>query len=177
MSASAKPVLGYVGVGLMGGPMVARLASRGWAIRAYDVVPERLAAAVAAGARPAVSPADAARGAGLVLLNLPTTDAVEHAVFGEDGVASGIAPPARVVQCDSLAALTLLRHSDAVGVFPQLLLGHPETIGIVAVEGAALHPCDLEVLLLTRADVPLTPAAEHFAHCLTQVALDTARSA
>jgi 3-hydroxyisobutyrate dehydrogenase-like beta-hydroxyacid dehydrogenase len=97
MSASAKPVLGYVGVGLMGGPMVARLASRGWAIRAYDVVPERLAAAVAAGARPAVSPADAARGAGLVLLNLPTTDAVEHAVFGEDGVASGIAPPARVV--------------------------------------------------------------------------------
>jgi LysR family transcriptional regulator of abg operon len=90
---------------------------------------------------------------------------------------AGVAPPARVVQCDSLAALTLLRHSDAVGVFPQLLLGHPETIGIVAVEGAALHPCDLEVLLLTRADVPLTPAAEHFAHCLTQVALDTARSA
>jgi len=97
MSASAKPVLGYVGVGLMGGPMVARLASRGWAIRAYEVVPERLAAAVAAGARPAVSPADAARGAGLVLLNLPTTDAVEQAMFGEDGVASGIAPPARVV--------------------------------------------------------------------------------
>ncbi|MEI7444640.1 MAG: NAD(P)-dependent oxidoreductase [Burkholderiales bacterium] len=91
------PVLGYVGVGLMGGPMVARLVARGWHVRAFDVVPERLAAAVASGAQAASSPADAARGAGLVLLNLPTTDAVEQAVFGDDGVASGIAPPARVV--------------------------------------------------------------------------------
>lgn len=86
---------------------------------------------------------------------------------------AGVPPPARVTQCDSLAALTLLRHSEAVGVFPRPLLGHPETRGIVPVENTALRPCDLEVLLLTRADVPLTPAAEHFAHCLTQVALGT----
>lgn len=91
------PVLGYVGVGLMGGPMVARLVARGWHVRVFDVVPERVAAAVASGAQAASSPADAARGAGLVLLNLPTTDAVERAVFGDDGVACGIAPPARVV--------------------------------------------------------------------------------
>lgn len=86
---------------------------------------------------------------------------------------AGVAPPARVTQCDSLAALTLLRHSDAVAVFPRPLLGHPETRGIVTVENTTLRPCDLEVLLLTRADVPLTPAAEHFAHCLGQMALGT----
>jgi DNA-binding transcriptional LysR family regulator len=85
---------------------------------------------------------------------------------------TGSPPPARVIQCDSLAALTLLRHSDAVGVFPRPLLGHPETRGIVPVESPALHPCDLELLLLSRADLPLTPAAEHFAYCLTQVALE-----
>lgn len=94
---SPGPRIGYVGVGLMGGPMVARLVSRGHAVRVFDLVASRVDAAVAAGALAAASPADAARGADLVLLNLPTTDAVEQAVFGPDGVATTIAPGARVV--------------------------------------------------------------------------------
>ena len=40
---------------------------------------------------------DPVRNAELVLLNLPTTDAVEQAVFGPDGVASAIEPPRIVV--------------------------------------------------------------------------------
>lgn len=88
---------------------------------------------------------------------------------------AGVAPPVRVIQCDTLAAFTLLRHSDAAAVMPLPLMGQPETRGIVAVEGTALHPCDLELLLLTRADVPLTPASSHFAHCLAQVSLGMSR--
>jgi 3-hydroxyisobutyrate dehydrogenase len=94
---AARPRIGYVGAGLMGGPMVARLVACGYTVCAYDVLADRLDAAVAAGARAAASPADAARGADLVLLNLPTTDAVEQAVFGDDGVARGIAARARIV--------------------------------------------------------------------------------
>ncbi len=63
-----KCPLGYVGAGLMGGPMLKRLASLGWQVKAYDIVPERSGVA---------SPAEAARGADVVLLNLPTNDAVE----------------------------------------------------------------------------------------------------
>jgi 3-hydroxyisobutyrate dehydrogenase len=59
--------LGYIGVGLMGGPMVKRLQSRGWAVRAYDIVPDRSTAS---------SVADAVHGADVVLLNLPTNEAV-----------------------------------------------------------------------------------------------------
>jgi 3-hydroxyisobutyrate dehydrogenase len=87
---SAKASIGYIGTGLMGLPMAKRLLSLGYAIRAYDIVPARIAAAREAGATPAASPADAARGTALVLLNLPTTDAVEAAVFGESGVASAL---------------------------------------------------------------------------------------
>lgn len=36
--------------------------------------------------------------------------------------------------------------------------GHPESRGIGAVESGALRPCDIELLLLTRPDLPLTPA-------------------
>lgn len=82
---------------------------------------------------------------------------------------AGVAPPARVVVCETLAAMSILRHSDAVSIFPEPLLGHPETRGIVAIPDAPFNPSDIELLLLTQPDVPLTPAAEHFAHCLASV--------
>jgi 3-hydroxyisobutyrate dehydrogenase len=63
--------IGYVGAGLMGGPMVKRLTSLGWKVRAYDIVPARSMLA---------SAAEAAQGADVVLLNLPTNDAVEDVV-------------------------------------------------------------------------------------------------
>ncbi|HKQ29146.1 MAG TPA: NAD(P)-binding domain-containing protein, partial [Burkholderiales bacterium] len=68
-----KPfALGYVGVGLMGLPMVRRLVELGWRVRAYDIVPQRIADSAA---EKAASASDAARGADVVLLNLPTNDA------------------------------------------------------------------------------------------------------
>ena len=42
--------LGYIGVGLMGGPMVKRLTSLGWQVKAHDIVPERSAVASVADA-------------------------------------------------------------------------------------------------------------------------------
>jgi 3-hydroxyisobutyrate dehydrogenase len=89
--------VGYVGVGLMGLPMVRRLVSLGYPVDAYDISAPQMAAARAAGARAASSPADAARDAQFVLLNLPTAKAVEQAVFGASGVASTIKPPQLVV--------------------------------------------------------------------------------
>ena len=82
---------------------------------------------------------------------------------------AGVSTPRHVVLCETLAAMTILRNSDAVSIFPEPLLGHPESRGIVAIDDAPLRPCDIELLLLTRPDVPLTPAAEFFAHCLSTV--------
>ena len=81
---------------------------------------------------------------------------------------AGVPTPRRVILCETLAALTVIRHSDAAAIFPEPLLGHPETRGIVEVQNSPVRPCDIELLLLTPPDVPLTPAARHFAHCLTQ---------
>jgi 3-hydroxyisobutyrate dehydrogenase len=108
MQASKFP-LGYIGVGLMGGPMVKRLVSLGWRVRAYDIVPERSAVA---------SPAAAARGADVVLLNLPTNDAVEDAVFGDQGLAKSLRAPQLVVDFSTIPvdacrdhAIRLLRET------------------------------------------------------------------
>jgi len=89
--------LGYVGVGLMGLPMVKRLLSLGYRVSVYDIAASQIDAAVAAGATQAACAADAARGVDVILLNLPTTEAVEAAVFGDDGVASVLAAPQLVV--------------------------------------------------------------------------------
>jgi 3-hydroxyisobutyrate dehydrogenase-like beta-hydroxyacid dehydrogenase len=128
---TAKPRIGYVGVGLMGLPMAKRLLSLGYAVKACDIVAERAEAARAAGAEAARSPADAAAAVEFVLLNLPTTDAVEEAVFGERGVASVVRSPQLVIdfstikvdKCKAFAAK--LRKMTGVGWIDAPVSGGP----------------------------------------------------
>jgi 3-hydroxyisobutyrate dehydrogenase len=85
--------LGYVGVGLMGRPMTKRLASLGWTVRGYDIVAERSSAG---------SVADAAEGAYVVALNLPTNEAVEQVVFGKKGLIEVLKSPQLVVDFSTI---------------------------------------------------------------------------
>lgn len=99
-----KPfTLGYIGVGLMGGPMVKRLASLGWSVKGYDIVPQRSTAK---------SPAEAARGVDVVLLNLPTNDAVKDAMFRADGVASAVSGKQLVVDFSTIPVDECHRHAE-----------------------------------------------------------------
>lgn len=132
---TAKLRLGYVGVGLMGLPMVKRLAPLGYAIRAHDLVPAQVEAAAAAGASAARSAADVVQGSDLVLLNLPTTDAVEQAVFGDAGIASALKPPQivvdfstiKVAKCKAFAAK--LRAQTGCGWIDAPVSGGPPASG------------------------------------------------
>jgi 3-hydroxyisobutyrate dehydrogenase len=148
---TAKPSLGYVGVGLMGLPMAKRLRSLGYAIRAYDIASDRVEAVRAAGAVAARSPADAATGVDLVLLNLPTTEAVEQAVFGDGGVAVVVRPPQLVIdfstikveKCKAFAAK--LREKTAVGWIDAPVSGGPPASGSGSLTiMAGGEPADIE---------------------------------
>ena len=110
---AAKPfALGYIGVGLMGGPMSERLVKLGWRVTAYDIAESRLAAARAAGAAIASSAAEAAHGADVVLLNLPTNDAVMDAVFGPNGIASAVSAKHLVVDFSTIPVDECRRHAE-----------------------------------------------------------------
>jgi 3-hydroxyisobutyrate dehydrogenase len=102
MSTTGKPAIAYIGVGLMGGPMVRRLLGLGYAVRVFDVAQHRLDEARAAGAAVATSAADAVAGADLVLLNLPTAAAVQDAAFGAQGVASAMSTPQLLVDFSTI---------------------------------------------------------------------------
>ena len=82
--------------------MVRRLHARGYALRVFDIVAAKTAAAAVDGVRAAASPAEAAKGADIVALNLPTTQAVEAVVFGPDGLATGMKPPQILVDFSTI---------------------------------------------------------------------------
>ncbi|GHD59280.1 oxidoreductase [Thalassobaculum fulvum] len=84
-----KPRLGYVGLGLMGGPMARRLLAAGYPLTVWNRDPAKAEALGDAGAAVAVSAAAAARASDIVFTCLTDTAAVEAVVFGPDGIASG----------------------------------------------------------------------------------------
>ena len=97
-----KYPLGYVGLGLMGGPMTKRLASLGWQVRGYDIVPERSGVA---------SLVEAAKAADVVALNLPTNEAVEDVVFGKNGLIELLKAPQLVVDFSTIPVDACRAHA------------------------------------------------------------------
>src|SRR5438034_58412 len=154
------PRIGYVGVGLMGLPMVRRLLSLGYAVTAYDILPSQVHAAHAAGAHAATSAQNAARDSDLVLLNLPTTDAVEQAMFGDDGVAGALRPPQLVIDFSTVevargkALATRLRAVTGCGWVDAPVSGGPPACGsgtLTVMAGG--EPADIARLAPLMADV------------------------
>jgi 3-hydroxyisobutyrate dehydrogenase len=80
--------LGWIGLGRIGAPMAARLASYKNTVTAFDINVGTVTAAVAAGVHVARSAAEAAQGADAIFLCVSDAKAVEQAVFGSSGVAS-----------------------------------------------------------------------------------------
>ncbi|MBA8825428.1 3-hydroxyisobutyrate dehydrogenase [Saccharopolyspora lacisalsi] len=64
-------VIGFIGLGHMGGPMSANLVGAGHSVRGFDLTAETLEAAAGHGVTPAESVADAVRGVDAVITMLP----------------------------------------------------------------------------------------------------------
>jgi len=85
-----KPIIGFIGLGLMGGNMVENLQKKGYEPIVMDLDKEAVAAVVARGATAASSPAELAAASDIVMLCLTTSSVVEKLVYGEDGILAGI---------------------------------------------------------------------------------------
>ena len=113
MSDTAPRTVGFVGLGNMGAPMVARLAAAGHLVQAFDVDPDARARAVARGAVSVETLARAASGADAVILMLPSSAVVEG-VVGDPAFGAALAPGTVVVDMSSSEpASTSLRRRRA----------------------------------------------------------------
>jgi 2-hydroxy-3-oxopropionate reductase len=86
---ATQRTIGFVGVGVMGGPMARRLLEKGHALIVHDTNPQAVAALVALGAKEAGSAAGVADAAEVVFTSLPTPAIFKAVALGEGGIAGG----------------------------------------------------------------------------------------
>ncbi|MEG1341820.1 MAG: NAD(P)-dependent oxidoreductase [Pseudomonas sp.] len=99
---TARPSLGFAGIGLMGLPMCRRLLAAGYPLTVWNRSPDKCAALVEAGARVVATPAELCQAADVVLLCLADTAVVREVVFGPQGVAEGARAGQLLVDFSSL---------------------------------------------------------------------------
>ncbi|CAK2488685.1 3-hydroxyisobutyrate dehydrogenase [Vibrio crassostreae] len=93
-----KPVIGFIGLGLMGGNMVENLQTRGYHVNVMDLSEEAMARVTDRGNATAfTSVKELAAASDIVQFCLTTSAVVEKIVYGEDGVLAGIKEGAVVV--------------------------------------------------------------------------------
>ena len=98
--------IAFIGLGTMGGPMARNILRGGFAVRGFDIASGAVEALTSAGGTAGSSPADAARGADVVVTMLPNGPHVEEAVFGPDGIAETIAPGTLYIDMSTIAPAT-----------------------------------------------------------------------
>ena len=84
-----EQVLGFVGVGRMGGPMANRLLDAGHALCVFDTNAEAVKPLAARGAKVASSAEDVASSSDMVFISLPTPPIVQAVSLGERGILKG----------------------------------------------------------------------------------------
>ncbi len=80
--------LGFIGLGVMGGPMARNLIKAGYTVTGFDTDRGRLGRFAAAGGKTAASAAEVGRAGEIVFLSLPTGDVVREVVTGTNGLAA-----------------------------------------------------------------------------------------
>lgn len=92
----------FLGLGLMGTPIAARLAAAGVDLRVWNRTPGKVAPAVEAGAKAFPAPRDACDGVDVVFLCLTDHRAVEDVLFGDEGIGSHLAPDVLVIDLSTI---------------------------------------------------------------------------
>jgi 3-hydroxyisobutyrate dehydrogenase len=101
-------------MGLLGSALVESLIKAGFTVRGYDTAPARVREHEARGGVPARSPADAARGATVVMTCLMTADIVRDVLLGPDGAIAAAEPGLVVIDNSTI-------HPDASAALAGLL--------------------------------------------------------
>jgi 2-hydroxy-3-oxopropionate reductase len=94
--------VGFIGLGIMGRPMVRNLLKAGYALVVYDKV-AKVDDLVALGAKAGVSNKDVASQCEVIITMLPNSPNVKEAVLGKDGVLDGAKAGTILVDMSSIA--------------------------------------------------------------------------
>ena len=98
--------IGFIGLGIMGGPMAANLVNAGYDVTGFARSSSSTERLEKAGAKPADSIAEAIAGADVVITMLPDSPEVDEVVLGEDGVLASAGPDLLLIDMSTIAPET-----------------------------------------------------------------------
>ena len=98
--------IGFIGLGIMGKPMALNLLKAGHTVTVFDLNEEAIRALQEAGAKGAVSAADAASKSDIIITMLPKGEHVEAVVSGDHGILTTAKPGTVVVDMSSISPVT-----------------------------------------------------------------------
>jgi len=130
--------IGFIGVGNMGGPMSANLSKAQHQVRAFDLSPEAVAAAEAAGATAAPTVAEAVKDAEIVVTMLPAGAHVREVYMGEDGIFANAPKGTLFIDSSTIDVATSRDVAAAAKAAGFAMLDAPVSGGTGGAEGGTL---------------------------------------
>ncbi|HEX7927353.1 MAG TPA: 2-hydroxy-3-oxopropionate reductase [bacterium] len=130
--------LGFVGLGIMGGPMAQNLVKGGHTLHVFDSQKAHLDTLVAKGAKPQSSCKAVAEVADVIFIIVPDTPDVDAVLFGAEGVAAGAKPGTIVVDMSSISPVETKRFAERLAKLGVDMLDAPVSGGAVGAESGTL---------------------------------------
>jgi 2-hydroxy-3-oxopropionate reductase len=106
--------IGFIGLGIMGGPMADNLREADYELVVYNRTEEKADDFVEGGGEKASSPREVAEKSDVVITMLPDSPQVEEMVLGEDGVAEGLSEGKLYIDMSSIAPGTSRKVHEAL---------------------------------------------------------------
>ncbi|WP_299513725.1 2-hydroxy-3-oxopropionate reductase [uncultured Limnohabitans sp.] len=129
--------LGFIGLGIMGQPMVGHLLAAGHElfVHSRSGTPQGL---TAQGAKACNSPTDVAQHADIIFLMVPDTPHVQDVLFGAQGVAQGLSPGKTIVDMSSISPIATKAFAAKINELGCDYLDAPVSGGEVGAKAASL---------------------------------------
>jgi len=128
--------VGFIGLGIMGGPMARNLMEAGYELTVQNRSPEKAEELGEAGATVAATPGEAAENSDVIITMLPDSPQVREIVAGEDGVLEGISQGSLLIDMSTISPVVTEELAEAVKQKGASMLDAPVSGGDVgAIEG------------------------------------------
>ena len=136
-TSNTQPILGFIGLGIMGAPMAGHLIAAGYTVhlQTRSAIP---AALTAAGGLACESAQQVAERADIIFLMLPDTPDVELVLFGAQGVAAGLSQGKTVVDMSSISPVETKAFAAKINALGCDYVDAPVSGGEVGAKAASL---------------------------------------
>src|SRR5438105_4393461 len=130
--------LGYIGLGVMGGRMAARLLSKGHAVVGYNRTRSKAQALAGHGLRVASTPREAAAAADVTFVMVANSDALKSVADGADGFVAGLGAGKIVVDMSTVSPALSRALASRVGEAGAEMVDAPVSGSVLTLEQGKL---------------------------------------